>query len=163
MSNCNERKEKIMLQLRKITTENWIKAISLKVREDQMNYIASNAVSLAQLNFLDNFHAKGIYFEEEMIGFTLFGIDEEDNEYWIYRMMIDKNHQGKGYGKAAVKLVIEDIQKMKEERHKTITLSYEPKNEHAKRIYEKMGFQEVEGLIIDGEQVSRYTFIKKAD
>ena len=147
-----------MLHLETITKDNWWKAISLRVREDQVNFVASNAVSLAQLNFLENFHAKGIYLGDEMIGFALYGIDEDDYEYWIYRMMIDQKHQGNGYGKEAIQLVINDIRKIKEDRHSTITLSYEPANEHAKRIYEKMGFQEVEGFIIDDEQVARYTF-----
>lgn len=147
-----------MLHLETITKDNWLKAISLRVREDQVNFVASNAVSLAQLNFLENFHAKGIYLGEEMIGFALYGIDEDDHEYWIYRMMIDHKHQGKGYGKEAIQLVINDILANKEERHQTITLSYEPENEHAKRIYEKIGFTEVDGFIISGEQVARYTF-----
>ena len=147
-----------MLHLKTITKENWGKAISLRVREDQVKFVASNAVSLAQLNFLENFHAKGIYHSEEMVGFTLYGIDEDDHEYWIYRMMIDQKHQGKGYGKEAVKLVIDDIRNIKEDRHQTISLSYEPTNEHAKRIYEKMGFQEIDGLIIGDEQVSRFTY-----
>ncbi|MFC7687778.1 GNAT family N-acetyltransferase [Ureibacillus sp. GCM10028918] len=72
-----------------------------------------------------------------MVGFALYGIDEDDHEYWIYRMMIDQKHQGKGYGVKAVNLIIEDIRNIKEEHHQTITLSYEPTNEHAKRIYEK--------------------------
>ncbi len=148
----------MMLHLKTITKENWLKAISLRVREDQVKFVASNAVSLAQLNFLTNFHAKGIYHGEEMIGFTLFGIDEDDHEYWIYRMMIDQKHQGKGYGLEAVKLVVDDIKSMKEDRHKTITLSYEPTNEHASYLYKKAGFQEIEGLIISDEQVARYTF-----
>ena len=147
-----------MLHLKAITKDNWLKAISLHVREDQKKFVAPNAVSLAQLNFLENFHAKGIYLDEDMIGFTLYGIDEDDNEYWIYRLMIDQKYQGKGYGKEALKLVIEDIRNMKEDHHQTITLSYEPTNEHAKRIYDKFGFQEVEGFLIGGEQVSRYTF-----
>lgn len=155
----NLRKERWgMLHLKTITKDNWVKAISLRVREDQVKFVASNAVSLAQLNFLDNFHAKGIYQEEEMIGFALYGIDEDDHEYWIYRMMIDQKHQGKGYGKEAIQLVIDDIRNMKEDCHQTITLSYEPTNEHAKRVYEKIGFQEIDGLIIEGEQVSRFTF-----
>ncbi|HCX48487.1 MAG TPA: spermidine acetyltransferase [Bacillus sp. (in: Bacteria)] len=147
-----------MLHLKTITKDNWLKAISLRVHEDQVKFVASNAVSLAQLNFLENFFAKGIYNGEEMVGFTLYGIDEDDHEYWIYRMMIDQKHQGKGYGKEAIKLVIDDIKSMKEERHQTITLSYEPTNVHAKRVYEKIGFKEVEGLVIGGEQVSRFTF-----
>jgi diamine N-acetyltransferase len=147
-----------MLHLSTITKENWVKAISLRVREDQTKFVASNAVSLAQLNFLESFHAKGIYHGEEMIGFTLYGIDEDDHEYWIYRMMIDQKHQGKGYGLEAIKLVIEDIKNIKDNRHKTITLSYEPANEHARYVYKKMGFQEIEGFIIDDEQVARFTF-----
>ena len=147
-----------MLHLKTISKDNWIKAISLKVREDQVKFVASNAVSLAQLNFLESFHAKGIHYGEEMVGFTLYGLDEDDHEYWIYRMMIDQKHQGKGYGKEAVRLVIEDIRAMNEPHHQTITLSYEPDNEHAKRIYEKMGFQEIDGLVIEGEQVARYTY-----
>ncbi|WP_413310278.1 GNAT family N-acetyltransferase [Bacillus sp. 1P10SD] len=147
-----------MLHLKTITKENWWKAISLRVREDQAKFVASNAVSLAQLNFLENFHAKGIFHGDEMIGFTLFGIDEDDHEYWIYRMMIDQKHQGKGYGISSIKLVIDDIRKIKEERHQTITLSYVPTNEHAKRVYEKAGFQEIDGLIIGDEQVSRFLF-----
>jgi diamine N-acetyltransferase len=147
-----------MLHLSTITKENWVKAISLRVRDDQTKFVASNAVSLAQLNFLENFHAKGIYHGEEMIGFTLYGIDEDDHEYWIYRMMIDQKHQGKGYGLEAVKLVIEDIKNIKEDHHKSITLSYEPTNEHASYVYKKMGFQEIEGLIIGDEQVARYVF-----
>jgi len=147
-----------MLHLEEITKENWIDAISLRVREDQTNFVASNAVSLAQLNFLEKFKAKGIYYGEKMVGFALYGSDEEDDEYWIYRMMIDQKHQGKGYGKEAIRLVIDDIKKHKEDRHKTITLSYEPENEHAKRIYEKMGFREIDGFIVEGEQVARFSF-----
>lgn len=147
-----------MLHLKAITKENWQKAISLRVREDQLKFVASNAVSLAQLNFLENFLAKGIYHGEEMIGFTLYGIDEDDHEYWIYRMMIDQKHQGKGYGIEAIKLVIDDISNIKEDRHQTITLSYTPTNEHAKHVYEKIGFQEIDGLIIGKEQVARFTF-----
>ncbi|MBS4223757.1 GNAT family N-acetyltransferase [Lederbergia citrea] len=145
-----------MLHLETITKDNWLKAISLRVREDQLKFVASNAVSLAQLNFLENFQAKGIYLDEEMIGFALYGIDEDDHEYWIYRMMIDQKHQGKGYGKKAIQLVIDDIRDIKEDRHQTIKLSYEPTNEHAKRVYEKIGFQEVDGLLIGDEQVSRF-------
>jgi diamine N-acetyltransferase len=147
-----------MLYLKTITKYNWLKAISLRVREDQMKFVASNAISLAQLNFLEKFHAKGIYHDEDMVGFALYGIDEDDHEYWIYRMMIDQNYQGKGYGVKAISLVIDDIRNIKEDRHQSITLSYEPTNEHAKRIYEKMGFKEIEGLIIGDEQVSRFMF-----
>ncbi|AJD90009.1 spermidine acetyltransferase [Jeotgalibacillus malaysiensis] len=148
-----------MIYLKKIDKDNWLQAISLKVREDQQTFVASNAVSLAQLNFLpDGFHAQGIYADDEMVGFTLYGIDEDDGEYWMYRMMIDEKYQGKGYGKAAIERVIEEIRQRKEERHATLTLSYEPENTFARDLYTKMGFKEVPGFMVDGEQVARYTF-----
>ncbi|KIL51200.1 spermidine acetyltransferase [Jeotgalibacillus alimentarius] len=147
-----------MVHLKQINKDNWLKAISLKVREDQEYFVASNAVSLAQLNFLPEFVAQGIYAGDEMVGFTLYGIDEDDGEYWMYRMMIDEKHQGKGYGRAAIECVIEDIRQRKEDRHTTITLSYEPENTFAKDLYTKMGFKEQEGFMVDGEQVARYTF-----
>ena len=147
-----------MLELKPITKDNWMDAISLKVREDQEDFIASNTFSLAQLNFLENFFAKGIYRHEEIIGFTLYGIDEIDNDYWIYRMMIDEQFQGKGFGQKAIHLIIEDIKQLKQPHHQSITISYEPENAHAKYIYEKAGFVEIEGLVIEEEQVARYTF-----
>ncbi len=147
-----------MLHLAPITKYNWIDAISLKVRDDQKQFVASNAVSLAQLNFLDNFLAQGIFHDETMVGFTLYGIDEEDGEFWIYRIMIDEKQQGKGYGRQAVQLVIDDIEKRKAEGQHGISLSYEPENHVAKRLYESIGFREEEGLIIEGEQVARYLF-----
>lgn len=146
-----------MLKLKAITKENWIDAILLKVREDQEHFVTSNTFSLAQLNFLNNFYAKGIYKGKDMIGFTLYGIDEIDNDYWIYRLMIDEKFQGKGFGQSAVHLIVEDIKQLKQPHHQAITISYEPDNSHAKYIYERAGFVEVPGLFIEGEQVARYT------
>ncbi|TFD98388.1 GNAT family N-acetyltransferase [Jeotgalibacillus sp. R-1-5s-1] len=147
-----------MLYLKKIDEHNWLKAVRLKVRDDQQTFVASNAISLAQLNFLPDFHAMGVYHDDEMVGFTLFGLDRDDGEFWIYRMMVDEKHQGKGYGKKAIRLVIDEIRKMKEDRHSTITLSYEPENTFAASLYTGMGFVEQEGVMIEGEQVARYTF-----
>ena len=75
-------------------------------------------------------------------------------------MMIDQKHQWKGYGLEAIKLVIEDIRNIKEDRHQTITLSYEPTNEHAKRVYEKKGFQEIDGLIMGTASVPLYVLTR---
>lgn len=146
-----------MLSLKPITKDNWLQAISLNVREDQEDFVASNAFSLAQLNYLDHFYAKGIYLDEQMIGFALYGIDEEDQAYWLYRFMIDARYQGNGYGAKAVQLIIEDVKEMKEPHHTTLTLSYEPENQHARYLYQKAGFKEVEGLFSDGEQIARLT------
>ena len=52
-----------------------------------------------------------IYADNRMIGFTMFAFDfassDLDDRYWLWRFMIDKNFQGKGYGSAALQKVIE--------------------------------------------------------
>lgn len=148
-----------MLQLKPITKDNWYEAVKLQVAENQKNFVASNAISLAQLNFLENFHANAVYSGETMVGFTLFGLDEEDQQYWIYRLMIDEKYQGKGYGKQAVALIMEAIREMKEPQHQVIHISYEPENIVAKHVYEKAGFAEIEGLFSGDEQIARYAFV----
>lgn len=73
-------KESIRLKkiyLNPIDKINWEEAIRLSVKEEQQTFIASNLYSIAEVQFLDNFYAKGIYLDEKMIGFTMFGIDSD--------------------------------------------------------------------------------------
>lgn len=130
-----------MITLNEVTKNNWIDVISLTVREDQREFIATNAVSLAQLHFLENFVARAIYDDQQLVGFALYGVDEDDGEYWIYRFMIDQKFQGNHLGRAAMTAIIEDIRERKEPRHTTITLSYEPRNQGAKQFYDKVVFR----------------------
>lgn len=147
-----------MITLQEITKHNWLAVVFLKVRKDQANFIASNAFSLAQLHFLDNFQAKAIYAEDTPVGFAMYGIDDDDGEYWIYRFMIDEKFQGKHYGRQAMEAIIEDIRLKKETHHQTITLSSEPDNHRAFKFYENFGFHKIDGLVVEGEQVARFTF-----
>jgi GNAT superfamily N-acetyltransferase len=97
------------INLRKIDETNWKEAIQLKVSEDQEEYVASNLYSIAQFQFLKDFRAMGLYMDEQMVGFAMYGIDSDDGNYWIYRLMIDKKYQGRGVGKQAIGKILEDI------------------------------------------------------
>ncbi|MDW2879638.1 MULTISPECIES: GNAT family N-acetyltransferase [Bacillaceae] len=66
--------------------------------------------------------------------------------------MIDAKYQSQGYGKAAMEKLIELIKEDKD--HQVIYLSFEPENDRAKEMYEKLGF-EADGRVIDGEIVYR--------
>ena len=142
------------ITLRQITAENWQKAIQLKVSDDQQNFVASNLYSLAQVQFLTDFKAMGVYEEEEMIGFAMYGIDPDDGNYWIYRLMIDEKSQGKGFGKVALDEVLKDINKENTTSIPYVVLGYEPSNHLAKKLYENAGFVETE-IASWGEQLAR--------
>lgn len=144
------------IYLKPIDKSNWEEAIRLSVKEEQQTFIASNLYSIAEVQFLDNFYAKGIYLENKMIGFTMFGIDPDDNNYWIYRLMIDEEFQGKGLGKQAIHQVIEEIRRNNTANVSLIMIGYDPENLTAKFVYKKVGFIETE-LSSWGEQLAKYS------
>ncbi|CUB42193.1 Spermine/spermidine acetyltransferase [Bacillus cereus] len=144
------------LYLKPIDKSNWEEATRLTVKKEQQTLIVSNLYSIAEVQFLDNIYAKGIYLDEEMIGFTMFGIDPDDNNYWIYRLMIDKEFQGKGIGKQAIYLIIDEIKRNNNANISFIMIGYNPENLTAKYVYKKAGFIETE-LSSWGEQLAKYT------
>jgi diamine N-acetyltransferase len=84
--------------------------------------------------------------------------DGRPHDYSIYRLMVDKRQQGKGYGRAALELAIDEI---RQDRHvNRITISYVPGNPVSKRFYGSLGFQEV-GLDEDGEMIAELAISKK--
>ncbi|MEI4603028.1 GNAT family N-acetyltransferase [Bacillus cereus] len=144
------------IYLKPIDKSNWKEAIRLSVKEEQQTFIASNLYSIAEVQFLDHFYSKGIYLDGKMIGFTMFGIDPDDNNYWIYRLMIDEKFQGKGIGKQAIYLVIDEIRQDNYTSIPLIMIGYTPENLTAKFVYKKAGFIETK-LSSWGEQLAKYS------
>lgn len=138
---------------KEITKDNWEECIDLKVHEDQRRFIASNLYSIAQVQFLHKFEAMAIYVDDTMVGFTLFGLDEDDNNYWIYRIMTDEKYQGKGYGPKALQEIIHCLSVKAD--CKEIVLGYHPENIGAERMYLKAGFQ-ASGIAPWGEKLVRF-------
>ncbi|MFD0618931.1 GNAT family N-acetyltransferase [Paenibacillus sp. GCM10027629] len=147
-----------MITFQAIDKANWQECINLKLKKEQEQFIASNLYSIAQVQFLERFEAKAIYDEQQMVGFTLFGLDSDDDNYWIYRFMIDERFQGRGYGTAAFNSIIDHI-RQREDRTDVLMISYAPTNEQARRLYAKAGFTEL-GIMpwSNGEVVAKYTF-----
>jgi diamine N-acetyltransferase len=120
-----------------LTRQTMWAAIDLKVADDQETFVSSNIESLALSRFLPDWIPAGIYTGDEIVGFVFYGPYQD--KWHIMRYMIDKNRQGKGYGKAGLKAVIEDIL-AKAPEVKLIDLSVVPENKLAIHVYETMGF-----------------------
>lgn len=144
-----------MIRLHPIDKDNWTECIKLKAKPEQEGFIASNLYSIAQFQFLEQFEAMAIYDEQTMVGFALYGLDSDDGNYWIYRLMIDGNFQGKGYGKAALRYIVEEIRN-KPDWTDVLMISFDPKNELARQLYVKAGFEEI-GVMpwSEGESVAK--------
>ena len=114
--------------------------------------IASNSYSSAQAAYQKNCYPLGVYSEASMIGFAMYALDPDEGSPWIYRFMIASAHQGKGYGRAALRQLIEFIQET--ESAGQISLSYKQDNDPARKLYASAGFVET-GEIIEEEVVAR--------
>ena len=153
-----------MVELRKITYDNFNKCIKLEPNEEQKNYVASNIYSIAEAYVaLTNNECipmpYALYNDDIMVGFIMLSYGEDDknkdeNVYGIWRFMIDKKYQGKGYGKEAMEKVLELIKTFPHGKASTVYLSYEPENIVAKSLYASFGFEET-GEIEEEEAVAK--------
>lgn len=126
------------ITLRAIDADNWHACVKLTVSEEQKQNVADNAVSLAQAAYEKQWYPHGVYADDMLVGFLMFGTDPETKRVELCRYMIDKQYQGKGYGKAALAKLY-DLIKI---RYGPITFytSIVPENHAAKKLYEDAGF-----------------------
>ena len=127
------------VKLVELNAENWYECCMLEVSENQKEFIESNAISIAQSKYEPTLRPYAIYFKEKVVGFLMYNsVLEELNGYWIYRIMIDKNYQGKGIGKKATSLMISEIAKLP--KAKKVIVGYRPENVGAHYLYASLGF-----------------------
>jgi diamine N-acetyltransferase len=80
-----------------------------------------------------------------------FNFDHPTQQAFIQRLMVDEKYQGKGYGRFAMQKLIELFRA--DERIQEVGISYDPKNEGARKLYTSVGFVET-GEIFEGEAVA---------
>lgn len=96
--------------LREITKETLLDILRLKVAPEQARFVAPNAVSIAEAHFSpDVAWFRAIYQGETPVGFVMVEADESKARYFLWRFMIDARHQGKGIGRRALDLVLDNV------------------------------------------------------
>ena len=128
-----------MVSLKEITVDNFWDAIELKVHEEQRDFVLENSISIAQAKVQPECIPMAIYEGGTIVGFLMYCVDSDDGNYWIYRFMIDKKFQGKGYAKKAMQLLLSEIKKDKN-RNK-IVLDVKIESIAAVELYKSLGFK----------------------
>ena len=127
------------VKLVELNEENWYDCCELEVSTEQAEFIESNAISIAQTKFEPTLKPYAIYFEEKLVGFLMYNsVQEELDGYWVYRIMVDKEYQGKGIGKAATNLMVLEMKKLPNATK--IVVGYHPMNAGAHQLYSSLGF-----------------------
>ena len=138
--------------LRPITRDTFWAVLDLKLHPGQEGFVANNAVSIANAYVEPTFVPLGVYAGDDLVGFAMYGQHPDTGAWWVIRLMIDRAHQGKGYGRAAMEAVIE----LMAERVgcEEIVTSFVPSNAVAAGLYASLGFRPT-GEIEDGEPLVR--------
>lgn len=87
------------LSLIPVTSKNRRAAEKLKVFPHQTGFIESVADCMKEADQLAAWHPMCIYDNDTLIGFAMYGMIQEPayTRLWFDRLLIDKQHQGKGY------------------------------------------------------------------
>ena len=127
------------ISLRDVDPDNFRECIKLKVAAWQEDFVASNVGSIAESKVYPHLVPQAVYTDETLVGFAMYGRDPESEKYWIVRLMIDEQFQGRGYGRATTIALIEKIRKLPGADQ--IFLSFVPSNRNAESLYRSVGFE----------------------
>ena len=144
-------RKSVEIRLAPVTEANRDLVASLELAPEQMDFVASNAESLDEARLDEDARPRVVMAGDRVVGFLMYEAPQDDDEARIYRFMIDRASQGKGYGKAALREVLGEIRSLPHVRH--VSICYEPDNDAARRLYRAAGFVE-EGLDEDGEMIA---------
>ena len=144
-----------MIELREITKDNLNTVLALEVFDHQKAFVSSTAASLAQAYvYKETAFPFAVYADNTLVGFIMLGYYEARNQYTLWKFLIDKKCQNKGYGTEALK---QGIQYLQNTFHaKEIYTGVSVGNEQAKHVYKSLGFAET-GLVEDGMEELKMT------
>ena len=140
------------VQLRVLDVENYADVLALEVKPEQRGYVATNAKSLAQAHFHDEAWYRGIYAGDVPVGFVMLEVQPDKAEYAVWRFMIAAEHQGKGYGRKAMQLVIDHVRTLPNATE--LLLSHISGEHEPGPFYESLGFAYT-GELLEGERIMR--------
>ena len=141
------------LELRNIDQTNFYEICQLKVANNQLNHVDSNAISLAEANFMNFPWFKGIYFDNNPIGFILVNADTVSGKFELWRFMIDRSQQSKGYGRIAIDLLKSAL--VHEFGISALYTSVVALSDSPKGFYENCGFVST-GHLVEGREIELY-------
>lgn len=144
-----------LVTLRQITAGTVRFISQLSVSESQKQFVAPNAVSLAQALFAPEAWYRAIYLGEVPVGFVMLEDESllvpppENPKVGVWRLIVDAKFQGQGIGRLALLQIIEHVRS--KGLFKTLVLSYVPGPGCPEPFYLGIGFRHTGK--VDGDEI----------
>ena len=132
-----------MIRLTEIDETNFFDARALSLREDQRRFLDSPLGILARGYVYRDQRARvlAVTDEETVVGLLLVkDMDVEPACYDLQQFMIDSRYQGKGYGRAALELLLADLRK--EGKYDAVEVCVDKANAAALALFTGTGFRD---------------------
>lgn len=126
------------ITLQPVTRDNWHAVTKLAVAEGQENFVAPNVYSLAQAAYVPGMLPQAMYDGATLVGFVMYTITPDDGQFWIVRVLVDKQFQHQGYGRQAMVIMIDRMRQLP--GCDAIYLDFHQDNTAARHLYESLGF-----------------------
>jgi diamine N-acetyltransferase len=135
----------VHVQLRPVDRDNWRAMVRLQTRPGQEHFVSSPAWSLAGCyvrKYGDNYEYSPMVIcdGDTIVGYVTLVCDPASfDDYWIDDIVIDAIYQGRGFGRAAMKLVLAMIP-TRYLKCRIIKLTCFRGNDSAAALYKSLGF-----------------------
>ena len=140
--------------LREVTRENLREVLLLEVAPEQKGFVAANAISIAQAHFYPEVAwFRAIYADDTPVGFLMLEDSPGAPDVFLWRFMIDRRFQNRGFGGRAIELVLEHVRAR--EGTSALTLSHVPGEGSPGPFYQRLGFVYTGEKDPDGELLMR--------
>ena len=82
---------------------------ALRVQPSQEGFVATNERSLEQGAAEEHAWMRAICADGAPVGFVMMHVEPAKGVYYVWRFMMDANHQGLGHGRRAMALLVEHV------------------------------------------------------
>jgi diamine N-acetyltransferase len=138
------------VSLTPVDKNNWYKCASLELPPNQSKHLATNVLTIAESKFETHYVLRAILNNGKVVGMLTYcqEIDAPRPElYWLFRIMVDHEEQGKGIGRKAIELACKEMDLL---GAKIIQTMHKPDNKVASSLYLSLGFHVI-GKLDDGD------------
>lgn len=150
----------VRITLREITADNSEAVLSLRTTPAQERFVSSVADSLAEAAAQPqgNPWFRAVYADEQPVGFVMLSWDVEpsppeiNGPWFLWKLLIDHRHQGRGHGREVVRQVVELV---RSQGATELLTSHVPGEGGPAGFYARLGFVPRGDLDPDGEIILR--------
>jgi GNAT superfamily N-acetyltransferase len=148
------------VELREITDQNRDAVLALRVAAGQERFVASVRASLLDASEYPQANPwyRAVYAAGEPVGFVMLSWNvtprppEIIGPWFLWRLLVDERHQGRGYGAQVVRRVADLV---RANGGTELLTSYVPEDGGPAGFYERLGFVPTGDLDPDGEVIVR--------